>query len=58
MIQIKDKNMKTYNDVSVIGIPELLKNIISPHGFVNYTKSAVILSCHIRLDDYYLQKFS
>ena len=34
----------TYNDISGIGIPELLMNIISCHGFVSDTKSAVILS--------------
>ena len=33
----------TYNDISVIGIPELLMNFISYHRFANNTKSAVIL---------------
>ena len=31
-------------------------NIISCHGFVNSTKSAIILSCRRKLIDYYLQK--
>ena len=36
----------TYNDISGIGIPEILRNIISGSGFVRNTKSGVILSCH------------
>ena len=47
---------RTYNAVSIIGIPEILMNIISCHGFVNNTKSAVILLCRNKLVDYYLQK--
>ena len=46
----------TYKTVSVIRIPELLTNIISCHGFVNNTELSVILSCRIRLVDYYFQK--
>ena len=46
----------TYNAVSGIGISEILMNIISCHGFVNNTKSAVILSFCSKLVDYYLQK--
>ena len=34
---------RAYNPVSGIGIPELLMNIISCDGFLNNTKSAVIL---------------
>ena len=34
---------KTFNDISGIGIPELLMNIISCHRFVNNNKSTVIL---------------
>ena len=44
----------TFNDISGIGIPGLLMNIISCHGFVNVNKSTVILSCHRKLVDYYL----
>ena len=48
---------RTYNSVSVIFIPELLLNIISCHGFLRNTKSAVILSCCSKLSDYYLKTF-
>ena len=44
----------TYNDISGIGIPEILMKIISCHGFVNDSNSAVIFSCCIKLVDYYL----
>ena len=44
------------NDISGIGIPELLMNIMSCHGFVNYEKSTVIFSCHRKLITYYLSK--
>ena len=47
---------RTYNVVSGIGIPELLMDVISYHEFVNNTKSDLILSCHIKLVDYRLQK--
>lgn len=46
---------RTYNFVSRIDIPELLMNIISCHGSLNDTKSAVILSCSTKLGDYYLE---
>ena len=42
--------------MSGIFTPELLMNIMSCHGFVNNTKSAVILSYYIKLIDYYLSK--
>ena len=46
---------RTYNDVSGVGIPELLMNIIWCHVFLNNTNSDVILSCRRKLVDYYLQ---
>ena len=46
----------TYNDISGIGIPELLMNIISCRGFVNNTKSDAILSYRSKLVDYCLSK--
>ena len=45
---------RIYNAVSRIGITELLMNIISFHGLVKNTKSAVILSCYRKIVDYYL----
>ena len=47
---------RTYNAVSGIGTHELLMNIISCHIFINNTKLAVILSCCIKLINYYLQE--
>ena len=47
---------KKYNDISGVGIPEILMNIISCHGFVNNKNSVVILSCRRKLVDYYLSK--
>ena len=46
----------TYNNVSVIGILELLININSCNDFVNHTKCAVIFSCCSKLVSYYLSK--
>ena len=46
----------TYNDILIIGIPELLMIIISFLGFLNDTNSAVILSCCRKLVDYYISK--
>ena len=40
---------RTYNDVSVISITELLINIISFHGFLNNMNSAVIFSCYRKI---------
>ena len=48
---------RPYNGVSGIGIPEILMNTILCHGFVNNTKSAVILSRSSKLVDYFLQKY-
>ena len=48
---------RTYNYVSGMSIPELIINIITCYLFVNDMKSAVILSCHSKVVDYYLQKW-
>ena len=45
---------RTYNDLSGIGIPELLTNIMPCHGFVNDKDSTVIFLCSSKLVDYYL----
>ena len=55
-VENKGFKNKKYNDISGIGIPELLINIISCNVFVNDTKSDVILSCHRKLVDYYISK--
>ena len=47
----------TLNNISVIGIPELLMNVISCHGFLNNNKSTVILACCRKVVDYYLSIF-
>ena len=57
-IHVADKGQifesRTFNNVSGIGINELFMYIILCHGFVNNKKSVIILSCHIKLIDYYL----
>ena len=52
---IQTKYFKTQHTM-ISGIPEVLLNIILCHGFVSYINSAVILSCHSKLVDYYLSK--
>ena len=42
--------------MSVIGVLEIIINIISCHGFVNNTKSDVIFLCRIKLVYYYPSK--
>ena len=46
----------SYNDISVIFIPELLMNIVLCHGFVKYKTLAVILTCQRNLASYYLSE--
>ena len=45
-----------FNDISGIGIPELLMNIMSYYRFVKNKKSTVILSCCRKLVDHNLSK--
>ena len=44
----------TFNNISVISIPELLITIISCHGFDNDIKSTVILSWYRKMVGYYM----
>ena len=44
------------NDISGIFIPELLINIMTCHSFVNNMNTTVILTCCIKLVQYYLSK--
>ena len=39
----------SYNELPGIGIPEVLMNLISCHGFMKKTDSTVILLCSSRL---------
>ena len=43
----------TFNDISIIGITELLMNVKCCHRFVNDKKKTVILACHTELISYY-----
>ena len=38
-----------YENLFVIGIPDILLNILSCHGFFNNNESSVILKCHNRM---------
>ena len=46
----------SYNDLIGIGIPEVLMNLISCHGFTKQTNSTVILAYRYCLVNYYLEK--
>ena len=46
----------SYNELFVIGILEVLMNLILYHGFTKGNKSTVILLCRSRLVNYYLAK--
>ena len=48
--------MKIINDFSGFGIPYILMNIMSCHGFSESTISTVILTCHSSLLPYYFSK--
>ena len=41
---------------SGLGIPEILMNIMSCHGFVKYSISKVILTCRNAIVPYYFSK--
>ena len=42
-----------YDHVLGIGIPDLLLNLLSCHGFSNNNESVVILKCPNRMSEYY-----
>ena len=45
-----------YNNLFVIGIPDILLNMLSCHGFLNNDDSIVILKCPNRMSEYYFNK--
>ena len=47
-----------YNEISGIGIPELLMDIVSCYGFVKYNTPTVILTCQRHILSYYLSRSS
>ena len=51
----KSKNAK-FNNLSGLGIPDILVNIMSGHGFVKSSISTFILTCRNALFPYYLSK--
>ena len=42
-----------YDKLFGIGIPDILLNMLSCHGFLNNNESIVILKCPYRMSDYY-----
>ena len=46
----------TFNDTAGIGIPKLLMNIMSCHGFTKDNNTTVILTCRSKLVSYHLSK--
>ena len=46
----------SFNILLGIGIPELLLNLVSCHGFMKKPNSTVILNCQSRLINNYLEK--
>ena len=46
----------SFNILLGIGIPELLLNLVSCHGFTKKPNSNVILNCRYRLVNNYLEK--
>ena len=46
----------SFNILLGIGIPELLLNLVSCHGFTKKPNSTVILNCRSRLANNYLEK--
>ena len=47
---------KNYDNVLGIGIPDLLLNLLSCHGFSKNSESVVILKCPHRISEYYFNK--
>ena len=45
-----------YNNLFGIGIPDILMNMVSCHGFINNSDSIVILKCPNRMSQYYFNK--
>ena len=46
----------SFDEISGIGTPENLLNIVSCYGFVQYEISTLILTCRRKLVSYYLSK--
>ena len=45
-----------YDNLYGIGIPDILLNMLSCHGFLNNNESIVILKCPNRISKYYFNK--
>ena len=46
----------SFDELSGIGIPEIVLNIVSCYGFVHYKNSTLILTCRSKLVLYHLSK--
>ena len=42
-----------YDNLFCIGIPDILLNMLSCHGFLNNNESIVVLKCPNRMSEYY-----
>ena len=49
-------NGMDYNNLLGIGIPDLLLNLLSCHGFFKNSCSVVIIKCPNRISEYYFNK--
>ena len=49
-------NGMDYDNVLGIGIPDILLNLLSCHGFLKNNDSVVILKCPDRMSEYYFNK--
>ena len=47
---------RDYDNLFGIGIPDILLNMLSCHGFLNNNDSIVILKFHNRMSEYYFNK--
>ena len=47
---------KDYNNLFGIGIPDIIMNMVSCHGFINNNDSILILKCPNRMSQYYFNK--
>ena len=54
-LKIKHEAMD-YDNLFGIGIPDILLNMLSYHGFLNNNESIVILKCPNRMSEYYFNK--
>ena len=52
----KTEEEKIYDNIPRIGIPDVLMNLMSCHGFSRDTHLTTIPTCHSKLISYYISK--